>query len=58
MEITNSSGIYKTDLIVVIIYCYLDEDNDKVLEINMHNTFCFITRVLIFLALPLIIITP
>ena len=58
MEITNSSGIYKTDLIVVIICCYLDEDNDKVLEINMHNAFCFITRVLIFLALPVIIITP
>ena len=58
MEITNSSGIYKTDLIVVIIYCYLDEDNDKVLEIDMSNAFCFITRVIIFLTLPLIIITP
>ena len=39
IKITSSSGIYKTNFIMVNIFCYIEKHNDKVIEIHEKNAF-------------------
>ena len=41
IKITRSSGICKFVLQLVLIYCYLERDNEKVLKLYINNSSYF-----------------
>ena len=41
LKVTSSSGIFKPYIIIVVIFCYLESENYKVLKFHVNNSSYF-----------------